>query len=59
MVLLHNRQKENSLLPGTSQMQLKRAEVLGWSGSGKQFEEIHRGIVDERAIAALIDEDLS
>jgi putative transposase len=37
---------------------LNRTEVLGWFGGKSQFEEFHRGMVDEKAVAALIDEDL-
>jgi putative transposase len=37
---------------------LSRAEVLNWFGDTAQFENFHRGMVDELAITALIDEDL-
>jgi putative transposase len=47
-----------SALRGTGNTQLNRADALGWFGSDKQFEEFHRGMVDERAIATLLDEDL-
>jgi len=54
-------------LQAAGDTKLNRAEVLDWFG-GKtqvwwtkkpsQFEEFHRGMVDEKAVAALIDEDL-
>ena len=42
----------------TSETKLNRAEVLDWFGNVTQFEDFHRGMVDEKAVAALIDEDL-
>jgi putative transposase len=38
---------------------LKRAEVMKWFGGERQFEAFHRGMVDERAIAFLVAEDLT
>jgi hypothetical protein len=37
---------------------LDRAAVLNWFGDKTQFDEFHRGRVDEKTVAALIDEDL-
>ena len=37
---------------------LNRAEVLNWFGDKTQFDEFHRGRMDEKTVAALIDEDL-
>jgi hypothetical protein len=31
---------------------------ISWFGGQNQFEEFHHGMVDEKAMAALIDEDL-
>jgi REP element-mobilizing transposase RayT len=45
-------------LQATSNTKISRAEVLNWFGDAAQFENFHRGMVDELAIAALIDEDL-
>ncbi len=45
-------------LRGSSATKLNRTEVLDWFGGEAQFEEFHRGMVDEKAVAALIDEDL-
>ncbi|MBI4674191.1 MAG: transposase [Chloroflexi bacterium] len=38
--------------------QLERDEVLGWFGSAANLASFHQGMVDERAIAPLIDQDL-
>jgi putative transposase len=45
-------------LRATAATKLKRTEVISWFGGQNQFEEFHRGMVDEKAMAALIDEDL-
>lgn len=45
-------------LQAKSNTKLSRAEVLDWFGDAAQFENFHRGMVDEKAVAALIDEDL-
>jgi len=45
-------------LRASATTKLNRAEVLSWFGGENRFEEFHRGLVDERAVAALIDEDL-
>jgi putative transposase len=37
---------------------LNRAEALNWFGGVKEFKEFHCGRVDEKAVAALVDEDL-
>jgi len=37
---------------------LDRAQVLDWFGGVTQLEEFHCGMVDEKSLAALIDEDL-
>ena len=37
---------------------LCRAEVLEWFDGEPRFNEFHRGIVDEKAMSPLIDEDL-
>ena len=44
-------------LRASATTKLNRAEVLSWFGGENRFEEFHRGLVDERAVAALIDED--
>jgi putative transposase len=38
--------------------ELDRAAVLNWFGDKTQFDEFHWGGVDEKTVAALIDEDL-
>ena len=38
--------------------ELNRGEVLGWYGGARQFAEFHRGMVNEKTVAALIDADL-
>ncbi len=38
---------------------LNRAEVLNWFGGAARFEIFHRGLVEEKTVAALIDEDLT
>ena len=45
-------------LRGSSVTKLDRTEVLDWFGGEARFEEFHRGMMDEKAVAALIDEDL-
>ncbi len=42
-------------LRSTSVTRLQRPEVLEWFGGVSQFEDFHRGMVDEKAIASLID----
>jgi len=37
---------------------LNRAEVINWFGDAAKYEAFHRGRVDEKAVATLIDEDL-
>ena len=46
-------------LRGAGDTRLDRTEVLGWFGNRAQFESLHRGMVDEAAIAALIEVDLA
>lgn len=46
-------------LQAAGDTKLNRAEVMDWFGGKSQFEEFHRGLVDEKAVAALIDEDLA
>ncbi len=45
-------------LQAAGDTQLNRAEVLNWFGDKARFDEFHRGRVDEKTVAALIDEDL-
>jgi putative transposase len=45
-------------LQAAGDTKLERGEVMDWFGGKSQFEEFHRGLVDEKAVAALIDEDL-
>ncbi len=45
-------------LCSTGTTKLKRTEVLEWFGGKKQFEEFHRGMIDEKALETLIDEDV-
>jgi len=45
-------------LQAKSNTPLNRTEVLDWFGDAKRFKDFHRGMVDEVAITALIDEDL-
>ena len=47
-----------SALYSSRATKLNRAEALGWFGGVKPFQEFHCGRVDEKAVAALIDEDL-
>ncbi len=44
-------------LCGAAETKLGRAAVLDWFGTAPQFEAFHRGLVDERAIAPLIEDD--
>ena len=37
---------------------LNRAEVINWFGDAAKYEAFHRGMVDEKAMSELIDEDL-
>jgi putative transposase len=37
---------------------LQRTEVLNWFGDKTRFDEFHRGRVNEKLVATLIDEDL-
>ena len=45
-------------LRGLGDTRLDRAEVLEWFGGRAQFEGSHHQMIDEGAIAALIDQDL-
>ena len=45
-------------LRAAGETKLNRAEVLEWFGNATEFESFHRGMMDELAIAPLIDEDL-
>ncbi|MEA3350422.1 MAG: transposase [Chloroflexota bacterium] len=47
----------NTLL-STGTTKLKRAEVLDWFDGRAGFEEFHRGLVDEKALQMLIDENI-
>ncbi len=38
---------------------LNCAEVLSWFGDAVKYQAFHRGLVEEKTIAALIDEDLA
>lgn len=42
----------------TGETRLNRGQVLEWFGNVTEFENFHRGMIDELAIKALIDEDL-
>ena len=44
-------------LRGAAETKLNRAAVLDLFGTVTQFEAFHRGLVDERAIAPLIEDD--
>jgi hypothetical protein len=44
-------------LVGTGNTRLKRNELLAMFGGVKGFEEFHRGMVDEKKLAKLIDEE--
>lgn len=44
-------------LIGTGETKLKRDEVLNMFGGLKGFEELHQGMVDEKKLAKLIDEE--
>jgi putative transposase len=48
-----------STLRASGDTKLRRAEVMSWFGGEGQFEAFHRGMVDERAIAFLVAEDLT
>ena len=45
-------------LQAAGDTKLNRAEVLNWFGDAGKYEVFHRGLVDEKVVAALIDEDL-
>jgi REP element-mobilizing transposase RayT len=45
-------------LNASTATKLNRVEVLNWFGSAARYEEFHRGMMDEKAVATLIDEDL-
>lgn len=45
-------------LLAAGETKLNRAEVLNWFGDAAQYEAFHRGLMDEKAIAAVIDEEL-
>ena len=45
-------------LQAAGETKLNRADVLGWFGNLTQFEHFHRGMVDEKAVAPVIDEEL-
>jgi putative transposase len=45
------------ILLGTGDTRLKRDEVLGLFGGSKGFEEFHQGMVDEKKLAVLIDDE--
>jgi len=44
-------------LVGADETKLNRAEVLNMFGGIKGFEEFHQGMVDEKKLAALIDDE--
>jgi hypothetical protein len=44
-------------LIGTGETKLKRIEVLNWFGGVKGFEEFHQGMVDEKKLDLLIDDE--
>ncbi len=45
-------------LRATGETKLNRADVLNWFGNVAQFEQFHCGMVDEKMLAAVIDEEL-